>query len=713
MEPSGGSATGNASAAAEIELEPGCSDLAVNAEAAAECGTTSGDKDEEGNKGRSMSFIGDKHHHPVKLHEYLCWRNLEGRCCFPAESRCVAADSPLVIVSIPPSKHSTKGCSSCASSSLDERQATWAAESVRVQEAVLQVQALLVEAGLQPLVDSDNRKTPGSKFCHWEAEGLLLRVELGIMEAVSETACLWVHPALPELLQEARISVLELCTLELRQVGQRLPGIPASALPQVCQRLITCISLRFPKGSIYGAPETPDVVDHASQRPASCPSGHAQLVFIPPPSGPPPSPLCQKLHLLEPSSSGSGARDLCVAHLRFLAGVGKPCHCVAREHITSPELVALAEASYNASTGGNVQHWFNPARSTADSASHGSGGEPVATVVANLPSSCSAAGLTAKLTEVFSGFNMLRVHGSKTKGCFRHGWVRVYVRSMEDARRAVSALDGTLEHDGHRLTVSMSAGRLDTLFPLFPFALRSALRVDSVGAFSVTDQVTADRVTDIIAAAAEEVLLAGRHGIRASAGEGANHLLGTSSYRETEATLAAGLLPLTVTDATACSGGNTLSLMRRFARLLSVELDEDRVMDLRRNVDAVLQFLKQEQERSPGRDSKDVPVLAAVTTYHDDYLNLAASLEQDVVFLDPPWGGPGYVRSSTVTPESSGDCLQDLFLGEAPVSSLCRGLLAGGRSAIVALRLPSRLPVDAFMRSVATTTTSTGREHQP
>ncbi len=41
------------------------------------------------------------------------------------------------------------------------------------------------------------------------------------------------------------------------------------------------------------------------------------------------------------------------------------------------------------------------------------------------------------------------------------------------------------------------------------------------------------------------------------------------------------LLPLRVTDGTACCGGNALSLARRFAGVMAVELDEDRAEDLR------------------------------------------------------------------------------------------------------------------------------------
>ena len=246
----------------------------------------------------------------------------------------------------------------------------------------------------------------------------------------------------------------------------------------------------------------------------------------------------------------------------------------------------------------------------------------------------------------------------------------------------------------------MSAGRLDTLFPLFPFDLRSQLRVDSVGAFSVTDQVTADRVTDIIAAAAKEAVLLVDSDISVSERFAVTGLSDSDHSNE----MNTSLLPLTVTDATACSGGNTLSLMRRFAHVQSVELDEDRVTDLRHNVDAVLRHHSHHQEAGPTPGSTRSAVLGTATTFLGDYLELAGSLVQDVVFLDPPWGGPDYVS----TDPGGASCLQDLFLGEVPVSSLCRGLLASKRAALVALRLPSRLTVDAFMQSVVSPTPSGG-----
>lgn len=48
-----------------------------------------------------------------------------------------------------------------------------------------------------------------------------------------------------------------------------------------------------------------------------------------------------------------------------------------------------------------------------------------------------------------------------------------------------------------RVSLSPSAGRLDTLFPYLPYHVRCRMRVDAVGAFSVTDQASALRMTEV------------------------------------------------------------------------------------------------------------------------------------------------------------------------------------------------------------------------
>ena len=52
-------------------------------------------------------------------------------------------------------------------------------------------------------------------------------------------------------------------------------------------------------------------------------------------------------------------------------------------------------------------------------------------------------------------------------------YIRVYVESMEAAQAAVRASEeGAMVVDGHVLMVSLSAGRVDSLFPLLPYRVR-------------------------------------------------------------------------------------------------------------------------------------------------------------------------------------------------------------------------------------------------
>ncbi|CAF3973534.1 unnamed protein product, partial [Rotaria sp. Silwood1] len=48
-----------------------------------------------------------------------------------------------------------------------------------------------------------------------------------------------------------------------------------------------------------------------------------------------------------------------------------------------------------------------------------------------------------------------------------------------------------------------------------------------------------------------------------------------------------------------------------------------------------------------------------VSCHHKNYLDLLNSLNQDIVFLHPPWGGPSYKDNDEV----------ELFLGDVPLDA--------------------------------------------
>ncbi|EFJ42504.1 hypothetical protein VOLCADRAFT_97362 [Volvox carteri f. nagariensis] len=422
---------------------------------------------------------------------------------------------------------------------------------------------------------------------------------------------------------------------------------------------------------------------------------------------------------------GPGQRP-CVAHLRHLLQLGRRCYC-GRGHYSLLQLQQEVERRFI----GNCDHhhqqqqqalaltWIAPpslppghagSRRQQKGAGSAAGGrerhhhqqqqqerqkptEPV-----------SLGPLTAHEPPPPSSHPPLAV--SRTRQGGSHGWARVFLAAPSSPPSppscgpgaAVAALDGRLRLGGAALTVSYSSGRLDTIFPYLPYTVRSAMRVDSTAAFSATDQATADKMTDVLAGLAERLLL-------------------PSPLSPSSPPL---LLPLTLTDGTACCGGNTLSFARRFQRVVAVELDPDRAADLRHNTALVQAWdafrrgqhpaaaaaaARPPTEAAEGPSGDQVRQLPGVTdpagvsappppgvrcvtatapgppaggalpsrplgvieVLWGDYSRAAKSLRQDVVFLDPPWGG------------------------QKPLSYLVTELLVGGSAGMVALKLPSRL----------------------
>lgn len=82
---------------------------------------------------------------------------------------------------------------------------------------------------------------------------------------------------------------------------------------------------------------------------------------------------------------------------------------------------------------------------------------------------------------------------------------------------------------------------------------------------------------------------------------------------------------ITITDSTACCGGNTISFMlnNQVQKVNSIELDELHFEILNHNVS-----LYQKENK--------------VNFLNDNFLSVGESLKQDVIFYDLPWGGRGY-----------------------------------------------------------------------
>ena len=139
---------------------------------------------------------------------------------------------------------------------------------------------------------------------------------------------------------------------------------------------------------------------------------------------------------------------------------------------------------------------------------------------------------------------------------------------------------------------------------------------------------------------------------------------------------------LILTDATANIGGNTISFyLNGINQVNAVEIDPLTCEILKHNL--------------------HIYELPTQNIYCQSYVDIYMLLDQDIVFLDPPWGGPDYKKSNNI----------DLYLDQSDGSSkniieICAELMEQKKVTLIVLKLPmnynlpgliSRMPNKNFM----------------
>jgi hypothetical protein len=116
---------------------------------------------------------------------------------------------------------------------------------------------------------------------------------------------------------------------------------------------------------------------------------------------------------------------------------------------------------------------------------------------------------------------------------------------------------------------------------------------------------------------------------------------------------------LSITDATACIGGDTLLFSLYFKKVDSIEWKHDNITVLRNNIDVFR---------------------ATNVTVHEGDSTKIFKWKTDVLYIDPPWGGPNYYRIQQL----------DLFIGSHRIDAWIEDLLKRDNSPkYVILKLPT------------------------
>jgi predicted RNA methylase len=115
---------------------------------------------------------------------------------------------------------------------------------------------------------------------------------------------------------------------------------------------------------------------------------------------------------------------------------------------------------------------------------------------------------------------------------------------------------------------------------------------------------------------------------------------------------------LTITDATACNGGDVIAFAKKFGKVNAVEINPDNYAALANNVGLY------------GFNN--------VTTHAADYLAVLDQLEQDIVHMDPPWGGLDYKQHTDL----------HLYLGDTDIEKVVARLAAKPHPPHISLKVP-------------------------
>jgi hypothetical protein len=115
---------------------------------------------------------------------------------------------------------------------------------------------------------------------------------------------------------------------------------------------------------------------------------------------------------------------------------------------------------------------------------------------------------------------------------------------------------------------------------------------------------------------------------------------------------------LIITDAMACVGGDTLTFAKTFKSVNACEIDKTRFEYLKHNM--------------------EIFELKNINFINDDYLNIYKKLNQDVIYIDPPWGGPEYKSKNKIK----------IKIGETKLEEICDEIIDKKLCKLLVLKLP-------------------------
>ena len=174
---------------------------------------------------------------------------------------------------------------------------------------------------------------------------------------------------------------------------------------------------------------------------------------------------------------------------------------------------------------------------------------------------------------------------------------------------------------------------LHKYFPYLDKKYRDKLKYDVIGLYSISPPKNADIITSYI----------------------------LQYYKNTN---------IVITDAMAGLGGNVLSFATSLYYVNAIECDEVRYRHMVSNISL---FNKEN-----------------VLCLNVDYLSVMHTLKQDVIFMDPPWGGKSYKDTDVMSIEING----------IPFEQICAEIYDKKLCSMLLLKLPLNYNIDNFCNTL-------------
>ncbi len=168
----------------------------------------------------------------------------------------------------------------------------------------------------------------------------------------------------------------------------------------------------------------------------------------------------------------------------------------------------------------------------------------------------------------------------------------------------------------------------DFLFKFVPPNVRSKLILDEEALYSTTDQLTADKI-------AKDVL----------------------KYVSSDSV---------ITDATACIGGSAFAFSQYFNKVNAIEIDPIRFKYLVSNINLL--------------EVKNIECI------YGDAIEECLKIKHDVIFIDPPWGGPEYKKHKLI----------HLYLSNIPLSDVCKSFKVV--CDFIVIKVPKNFDEETFIK---------------